>query len=94
MGLERIELKGDFSNTTIKDKLLSYSGGYLSIVGCNISGCEFEVVGEAGAGVQFMKEMFDAGAKCLVMRTFLDEDEYTKVKLALGWSGEDGNQSA
>jgi len=35
--------------------------------------------------------MFHAGLKCSVMKTFLSDDEYEKVKTALEWDGIDGN---
>ena len=88
---ERFELSGSFYGQVIENKTIVYCGGDLNLTDCWIENCDPVVEGAAADGVNFMKVMFNAGMKCAVMKTFLTDDEYEKVKSALGWHGKDGN---
>jgi len=87
---KRIELSGSYFNEKFEGKHAVYSGGDLHLEQCSFKGGTFGVEGDAADGVNFLKAMFNAGAKCSVMKTFLSDDEYEKVKDALGWHGNDG----
>ncbi|AUR83277.1 hypothetical protein NVP1033O_03 [Vibrio phage 1.033.O._10N.222.49.B8] len=91
MNEQRIELSGSYFNETFEGKHVVYSGGDLHLEQCTFKNGTFGVEGDAASGVKFMKAMFNAGAKCSVMKTFLSDDEYEKVKNVLGWEGVDGN---
>lgn len=91
MKKERFELSGSFCGQVIENKTVVYSGGDLSMQDCKIINCDPVVEGGAADGVNFMKAMFDAGMKCAVIKTFLTDHEYEKVKDVLGWHGKDGN---
>lgn len=91
MKKERFELTGSFYGQSIENKTIVYSGGDLNLTGCTLKNCDPVVEGDAADGVNFMKAMFNAGMKCSVMKTFLTDDEYEKVKKVLGWDGIDGN---
>ena len=91
MKKERFELTGSFYGQVIENKTIVYSGGDLNIQHCKLINCDPVVEGAAADGVNFMKAIFDGGMKCAVMKTFLTDDEYEKVKDVLGWYGKDGN---
>lgn len=79
------------SNTVITDKNVVYQGGDLELNDVTFDGGAFEVRGDAADGVNFMKAIFNAGAKKAVMLTFLNDEEYEIVKNTLGWEGVDGS---
>lgn len=87
---ERFELRGSIYGQLIENKTIVYSGGDFRSENCTFKNCDPVVEGPAADGVQFMKAMFNAGMKCAVMKTFLTDEEYEKVKDALGWHGKDG----
>lgn len=91
MKRERFELSGSYFGVTISNKEIVYSGGDLNLTNCNLINCNPVVEGAAADGVNFMISMFNAGMKCSVMKTFLTDEEYEKVKNVLGWEGIDGN---
>lgn len=84
-------LTGEVKNIDLINRNLIYRGGKLSLTGCNMVDCTVSIEGKASEGVDFMKALFNAGAKCTVMKTFLTDEEYEKVKSVLGWEGVDGN---
>ncbi len=84
-------LTGEVKDIDLINRNLVYKGGKLNLTGCNIVDCTFSIQGKAAEGVSFMKSLYEMGAKCTVLKTFLTDEEYEKVMLALGLEGIDGN---